>query len=156
MATLVGDRERERTAGDLGLALTQGYLQLTEYEERLNRAFAAHTTDELCALTADLPTSRLRRHDPRRRAAQRRAARLGVQIHLGAYLAGSVLMLATWLIVGLTADQWYFWPVWPILGWGIGVASHIVPVTVRASNSPSFSTSAIDPGMPVLDRPRQL
>jgi hypothetical protein len=25
MATLVGDRERERTAGDLGLALTQGF-----------------------------------------------------------------------------------------------------------------------------------
>lgn len=156
MATLVGDRERERTAGDLGLALTQGYLQLTEYEERLNQAFAAHTTDELCALTADLPTSRLHHHDPRRRAAQRRAARLGAQIHVGAYLAGSVLMLATWLIVGLTADQWYFWPVWPILGWGIGVASHIVPVAVRASNSPAFSMSKIDPGMPVLDRPRQL
>ncbi|MBI3225766.1 MAG: DUF1707 domain-containing protein [Mycolicibacterium cosmeticum] len=128
MATLVGDRERERTAGDLGLALTQGYLAMTDYEDRLHRAFAAQTADELNALTADLPTARLRHHDPRRKAASQRAARLGMQIHLGAYLAGSAIMLAIWLIVGLTIGQWYFWPVWPILGWGIGVASHIVPV----------------------------
>ena len=127
MATLVGDRERERTADDLGLALTQGYLPMTDYEQRLQQAFAAQTTDELHALTGDLPTGRLRRNDPRRRAAAARAARLGMQIHLGAYLAGSALMLAIWLTVGLTAGQWYFWPVWPILGWGIGVGSHIVP-----------------------------
>ncbi|MHA3023844.1 DUF1707 domain-containing protein [Mycobacterium sp. BMJ-28] len=127
MATLVGDRERERTAGDLGLALTQGYLPMTEYEERLQRAFAAHTADELHSLTADLPTARLRRFDPRRREARLRAARLGMQIHLGAYLAGCALMLAIWLIIGLSAGEWYFWPVWPILGWGIGVVSHIGP-----------------------------
>ncbi|MDX1871722.1 DUF1707 domain-containing protein [Mycolicibacterium sp. 120266] len=129
MATLVGDQDRTRTADDLGLALTQGYLPMTDYEERLRLAFAAHTADELRALTADLPTARLRGADPRRRAARYRAARLGMRIHLGAYLAGSALMLAIWLIVGLTAGQWYFWPVWPILGWGLGVASHVVPVS---------------------------
>lgn len=81
---------------------------------------------------ADLPAGRLRR-----RHAQQRAARLGMQIHLGAYLAGSALMLAIWLIVGLSAGEWYFWPVWPILGWGLGVASHIVPVSYARRGTPA-------------------
>jgi hypothetical protein len=148
MATLVGDQERARTADDLGLALTQGYLPMTDYEERLRLAFAAHTTDELRAVTADLPTARLRGADPRRRAARHRAARLGMRIHLGAYLAGSVLMLAIWLTVGLSAGQWYFWPVWPILGWGLGVASHIVPVSAALA-------SGVEPGVPARGRCRQ-
>jgi hypothetical protein len=29
--------------------------------------------------------------------------------------------------VGLTAGAWYFWPVWPILGAGIGVLGHALP-----------------------------
>lgn len=122
-----GDRERERTAGDLGLALAQGYLPMPEYEDRLSRAFAAHTTGELDELVTDLPVGRLRRSDPRRRAEQIRAARLGVRIHLIAYLAGTLLMLGIWLAVGLAGGGWYFWPVWPIMGWGIGVASHAIP-----------------------------
>lgn len=123
-----GDRERERTATDLGQALAQGYLPMTEYEQRLGRAFAAHSAGELDALVADLPVARLRHHDPRRRAAQLAAARLSVRIHLVAYLAGSLLMLGIWLAVGLGVGAWYFWPVWPILGWGIGVVGHVIPV----------------------------
>ncbi|MDF2583393.1 MAG: hypothetical protein K0R33_2036 [Mycobacterium sp.] len=123
-----GDRERERTATDLGQALAQGYLPMTEYEDRLGRAFAAHSTGELDALVADLPVGRLRQNDPRRRAAQIRAARLSVRIHLAAYLAGALLMLGIWLAVGLGGGGWYFWPVWPIMGWGIGVVSHVIPI----------------------------
>jgi hypothetical protein len=33
-----------------------------------------------------------------------------------------------WLAVGLTAGAWYFWPVWPILGAGIGVLGHALPI----------------------------
>jgi hypothetical protein len=123
-----GDRERERTATDLGQALAQGYLPMAEYEDRLGRAFAAPSTGELDALVADLPVGRLRQNDPRRRAAQIRAARLSVRIHLAAYLAGALLMLGIWLAVGLGGGGWYFWPVWPIMGWGIGVVSHAVPI----------------------------
>jgi hypothetical protein len=131
-ATRVGDQERERTAEDLALALRHGYLNLDEYDHRLQRAFAADTTDALHGVLGDLPAARLRR-----RAAAARAARLGMRIHLGAYLAGSVLMLAIWLAVGLTAGAWYFWPVWPILGWGMGVASHIAPTRMAFRKSQS-------------------
>jgi Domain of unknown function (DUF1707)/2TM domain len=132
-AARVGDRERERTANDLGQALTQGYLAMTEYEDRLQSTFLAQTTDELSRIVADLPVNRLRRHDPRRHAAQQRAARMSVRIHLAAYLAGSLLMLGIWLAVGLGSGGWYFWPVWPIMGWGIGVVSHAIPVWAHAA-----------------------
>ena len=123
-----GDRDRERTASQLGQALSQGYLVFDEYDSRLQAAFAAHTTAELRQLVADLPLAQLRRNDPERQASRRRAARLGVRIHLGAYLAMVVIVLTVWLAVGLTAGAWYFWPIWPILGAGIGVISHAIPV----------------------------
>jgi hypothetical protein len=127
IAFRAGDRERERTANQLGLALAQGYLAMEEYESRLQAAFAAQTTSELDQLVADLPLSRLRRNDPRRQAA-RRTARRGVLIHVAAYLAMVVIVLAVWLAVGLTAGAWYFWPIWPILGAGIGVLGHALPI----------------------------
>ena len=65
-AVRAGDRERERTANQLGQALAQGYLAMDEYETRLQAAFAAHTTAELRQLVADLPLARLRRNDPQR------------------------------------------------------------------------------------------
>jgi len=123
-----GDPERERTANQLGQALSQGYLTMGEYETRLQATFAAHTTAELRQLVTDLPLAHLRRNDPQRQARRRRAARLGVRIHLSAYLAMVVIVLTVWLAVGLTAGAWYFWPIWPILGAGIGLASHAIPV----------------------------
>ncbi|WKG04386.1 DUF1707 domain-containing protein [Mycolicibacterium sp. HK-90] len=132
-----GDREREQTANDLGQALSQGYLTMPEYEDRLQATFRTQTTDELRRLVADLPIHRLRRNDPRRHAAQQRAARLSVRIHLAAYLAGSLLMLGIWLAVGLGGGGWYFWPVWPMMGWGVGVVSHAIPVWAHGSMSPA-------------------
>ncbi len=135
--TRAGDRERERTASDLVRALAQGYLTMTESEDRLHTAFGAQTTEELRRLLADLPVAQLRRNDPRRREAQLRAARLSVRLHLAAYLAGSLLMLGIWLAVGLGGGGWYFWPVWPIMGWGIGVASHAIPIWTHGSMRPA-------------------
>jgi hypothetical protein len=51
-----------------------------------------------------------------------------VRIHLCAYLAMVVIVLTVWLAVGLTAGSWYFWPIWPILGAGIGVVGHALPI----------------------------
>ncbi|OKH73951.1 hypothetical protein EB74_14625 [Mycobacterium sp. SWH-M5] len=136
-STRAGDRERERTADDLGRALAQGYLEMPEYEERLQSVFSAQTTAELRKLVTDLPLATLRRNDPRRREAQLRAARMSVRLHLAAYLAVSVLMLGIWLAVGLGGGGWYFWPVWPIMGWGIGVASHAIPIWAHGSMRPA-------------------
>ncbi|SEH50070.1 2TM domain-containing protein [Mycolicibacterium rutilum] len=132
-----GDADRGRTAHLLGLALAQGYLEMPEYETRLQTAFSAGTRAELRGLTADLPVDRLRRDDPARREAVHRAVRRSVRFHVAGYLAGSLLMLGIWLVVGLTAGLWYFWPVWPIMGWGIGVVSHAIPALAHGSMSPA-------------------
>ncbi len=144
LAVRAGDRERERTANQLGQALAQGYLAMDEYEARLQAAFAANTTAELSQVVVDLPLERISRNDPRRRDARRRAARRGVHIHLAAYLAMVVIVLVVWLAVGITAGAWYFWPIWPILGAGIGVVSHAIPVR--------FATPALCHAMPAIDR----
>jgi Domain of unknown function (DUF1707)/2TM domain len=127
-AVRAGDRDREKTANHLGRALSQGYLDMAEYERRIQIAFAAQTTAELRQLLADLPVARLHRGDPRRREARNAAARLSVRIHLAAYLLMVVVVLTVWLAVALSAGAWYFWPIWPILGAGIGVVGHAVPV----------------------------
>ncbi|MEB4211444.1 DUF1707 domain-containing protein [Mycobacterium sp. 94-17] len=127
-STLAGDRDREKTADLLGRALAQGYLQIDEYDRRLQTVFQTHTAQELRDLLAGLPLDRIRRHDPRRRAARVAAARRGVRAHLAAYLAMVVIVLTVWAAVALTTDATYFWPIWPILGAGIGLVSHAVSI----------------------------
>lgn len=125
-STLAGTHDRERTADLLGQALAQGYLQIDEYDRRLQTVFQTQTAHELDELLAGLPLDRIRRHDPRRRAARVAAARRGLRAHLAAYLAMVVIVLTVWTAVALTTDATYFWPIWPILGAGIGLASHAV------------------------------
>ena len=126
-----GDRDRQKTATRLGQALAQGYLQLDEYDQRVQKVFQTHAAGELTDLLADLPLDRIRRADPRRRAARAAAARMGVRIHFAAYLAMTVIVLAVWAaLAGTTATTGaaYFWPVWPILGAAIGLISHALAV----------------------------
>ncbi|OBF85012.1 hypothetical protein A5791_23690 [Mycobacterium sp. 852002-51163_SCH5372311] len=124
----VGDRDRQKTAANLGQALAQGYLRMDEYEERVQAAFQTHTTAELKQLVADLPLDRIRRADPRRRAARITAPRRAVRLHLTAYFAMVAIVLAVWTAVAVTAGAWYFWPIWPILGGAIGLISHAMSV----------------------------
>src|SRR6202008_4523101 len=123
-----GDRDRQRAAAHLGQALAQGYLELDEYEQRVQAAFQTHTTGELKELLADLPLDRIRRADPRRRAARAAAARRGVRIHLGAFLGMTAVVLTVWAAVAVTTGASYFWPIWPILGAAIGLVSHALAI----------------------------
>ncbi|MFH1104952.1 MAG: 2TM domain-containing protein [Actinomycetota bacterium] len=41
--------------------------------------------------------------------------------HLFVYFAVNILLVVVWVV---TADGGYFWPVWPIAGWGIGLTVH--------------------------------
>jgi hypothetical protein len=40
--------------------------------------------------------------------------------HLTTYVLVNLLLVGIWAATG--AD--YFWPIWPILGWGIGIGFH--------------------------------
>ena len=141
-ALRIGDAERDRTAGLLGQALTQGYLCMEEYETRLGQAVTAQSAGVLTGLTDDLPLAQIRRRDPRRQAARIAAARRGLQIHLIGYIALSLVMIGIWLAVAATTDARYFWPIWSILGVGVGVVSHAVPV-LRARAKPTAAPSPL-------------
>jgi hypothetical protein len=125
----VGTAERESAAALLADAAAGGYLDTDEFSERSAAAYAARTRRELDGVLTDLPPSWLKaREATRRRQRQVAAARAGMRWHLGGYVAGSLLMIAIWLAVGVSAGAWYPWPIWPILGWGIGVFGHVLPV----------------------------
>lgn len=53
-----GDAEREQVAEKLRVAAGEGRIDLTELDERLDRAYRAKTYRELDALIADLPDKR--------------------------------------------------------------------------------------------------
>lgn len=123
----VGDADRERTAAQLGVAVSLGYLDFAEYEARVQRAFATATAGELTALTQDLPPH-VRRHDPQRQARQARAARVSVRIHVAAYLVMVAVVLTVWLATAVFAGATYFWPIWPILAGLVCWVTHAAPV----------------------------
>lgn len=51
----VGTAERERAAAALGEHFAAGRLDVTEYDDRVGRAYAAKTAGELAVLFGDLP-----------------------------------------------------------------------------------------------------
>jgi hypothetical protein len=122
----IGDADRERAAELLGDAAAAGYLRLDELDDRLALVWSATTGAELAAAGADLPDD-LRRAQARRAAVLRGrdVARAGLVPHLMSYAAVMLLLVAIWLSAGVMGGGWYPWPIWPALGWGIGVASHV-------------------------------
>ena len=81
----------------------------------------------------------LLRSDPDRLARRRRTARLALAVHTGAAALAVVLCWLLWLTIALTVHAWYPWPVWPLLGAALGVASHALatlPLTRRPRGNP--------------------
>lgn len=65
--------------------------------------------------------------EQRQQAIRRIQAKHGFRSHLAVYLAVNALLVLIWALVSVG----YFWPIWPILGWGIGVVAHGVSVYAR-------------------------
>jgi hypothetical protein len=114
------DRERERSASRLRDHAGEGRLDVDELAERLDRAYAARTRAELDALTADLPDADPAEGGSRPTPVRPHPGRGDLRGQVTAFVAVNVLLVAVWAVTGAG----YFWPVWPMLGWGIGLASH--------------------------------
>ena len=110
----VGDAERTLVIDQLADHHAAGRLTLAEFEERMTSAWAARTGAELEVLVRDLPAPA----GPAPRVPARPRPRLDGQTRT--YLAVIALLWLIWLVSGAG----YPWPVWPMLGWGIGVAGH--------------------------------
>ena len=59
--------------------------------------------------------------DMRREAAIKRLeAKRGFAVHAAIYVIVNLLLIVVWAV----SERGYFWPIWPILGWGVGLAIH--------------------------------
>ena len=102
------DAEREHHVELLREHAAQGRLTVDELDERLGRVYAARTHGELAPIVGDLPARQTPRA-PRRRERPRP--------ELAAFVAVNLLLIAVWAATGAG----YFWPIWPLLGWGVGL-----------------------------------
>ena len=132
------DAEREQAATALRDHTAAGRLTVDELAERLQAAFAAQTRKDLHDLFEDLPL----RIGPDRAHGDHVKARAH-RAHVRAYLLFCVAMVALWAVTGLG----YFWPIWPIMGWGIGVASHTAACWPRRARGIGAGTGRRRPGL---------
>jgi cytochrome b561 len=76
-----------------------------------------------------MPTTKDLRHDQlRQQALERLKKRSEFWGHLAVYLLVNALIVTVWFLV---ADGGFFWPLFPLFGWGIGVFFHAVDVFRR-------------------------
>ena len=120
------DTDRDRAVAQLRQHLADGRLTFEEFSERLDEAYAARTTADLQQALRELPHARLVEPQPLedrrpRDAGGRRARDLRAQ--LVSYLLINAFLVAIWLATCISAGRLlFFWPVFPMLGWGFGLA----------------------------------
>jgi hypothetical protein len=125
-----GDSDRQAIADKLKQALDEGRLDLAEYDERLQQAYAAKTYGDLKGLLDDLPASNLpvaaMATEPERKAplpqriSSDRAGQL-VKAWLGGFGGIFVVGSVIWLISSIgSGHMQYFWPMWLLIPMVLG------------------------------------
>jgi hypothetical protein len=127
------DSDRAKVADRLRVALDEGRLSLGEYDERLQRAYAAKTYGELDTLLADLPavaaaersqiapavTGSVPAAPPEGGGASPSEVRRWLAGVWGAWLIAVVINVIIWAAVSLgNGELIYFWPIWVGGPWG--------------------------------------
>ena len=112
------DAEREATADRLRIAGGDGRLDPEELEQRLDAAYGAKTVGELTALTRDLPAAPAPAPAPERPIGSQ-----AVRARLASFIVVNTICIAIWAASGASGG---FWPIWVILGTGIGLFATVV------------------------------
>ena len=69
----------------------------------------------------------------RQRAVRRLRKKAEFRSHLTSYVLVNALLVGIWAVTG----QGYFWPIWPILGWGVGIGFHAWETYGQRSHGPT-------------------
>ncbi len=122
------DLERDAVAERLRVAYAEGRLNSAEFADRLDAVLCARTRGELGEHTRDLPLPPprplapglpARRLDPGLPVTRDRQPSLREQWY--GFASVNMICLLIWAGVALTAGVGYFWPVWVLVPWGIGL-----------------------------------
>lgn len=119
------DADRNQVADRLRAALEEGRLDLTEYDERLQGAYAAKTYGDLDRLLTDLPTAAPVVPSPRPAPAaiateQSGLARAWVRHVWAPWLKTAAWLTVIWVVaLVLAGDSVYYWPAWVLGPWGV-------------------------------------
>jgi hypothetical protein len=70
----------------------------------------------------DTPARDVREDDLRAAAIRSLRRKHAFKIHLLVYVLVNALLIAIWVAGGVTSGVWYPWWIFPLFGWGIGVA----------------------------------
>jgi hypothetical protein len=126
-----GDSDRKAVADQLKTALDEGRLDLSEYDERLQRTYAAKTFADLDGLLDDLPGT-----VPPQQSQVQPAAPVATPVApgpghsvgaqwarwTGPYGGAFLVCVLIWAVTSLSAGHLvYFWPVWMLIPIVLGV-----------------------------------
>ncbi len=111
------DADRAVTAERLRVALSEGRLDLAEYDERVRDAYAAVTQRDLVPLVADLPepVPDKASEDAARREVERRKLVKQWRDWAGT----SMMLLGVWAVVSLLTGSLIIWPIFPVGIWAV-------------------------------------
>jgi hypothetical protein len=114
------DAERQQVIELLRRHHEAGRLTAEELVQRIDRVNAATTFGELDAILANLPRlpPEAAPPTPAPQERARGAARPAFYRTLFAYVVINLFLIGVWAFSGRGA----FWPIWVILGWGLGMA----------------------------------
>ena len=117
------DADRSAVAQRLQVAVDEGRLTLTDYDERLQQAYAARTYGELERVTADLPAAAA---VPAVRAAAP-AVRHRQADEWRSWAGTAIVLITIWGITSVAAGgALFFWPMFPIGIWGAVLLAQLV------------------------------
>ncbi len=112
------DEDRSRTAAALGEHYAAGRLTLEEFQERLDKAYAATTLGELGRLMADLPGTGPgplpERRVPGPVQVPAGGPALARQAAWRFWVAISVVAFVIWLLGGASGGPWFLWAAVPL------------------------------------------
>ena len=135
------DSDRERVAEQLRSAHADGRLDLTEYDERLQQAWAARTYGELETLTADLPQAQPPRAPQTRpevpQPDRQRGHRRGGRAAVASWASASLICVMIWALVCLSTMSWsYPWWIWVAGPWGAVLLGGWIAERIRSPRHP--------------------
>jgi hypothetical protein len=113
------DADRQAVAERLTGALEEGRLDLHEYDERLQQAYAAKTYGELKGLLSDLPATMPQQSAPVAEASAKGVTRRWLAETWEGYFRTIGVVIAIWAVTCIVSqDLIYFWPGWVAGPWG--------------------------------------